>query len=133
VLYSHICYDLPIFTERLKRSWRSPAYGFFKKSVEIGYNDKGRKYHFFKCAAKKCKSHSGIRRYQDSKDRFTTGNLKSHATHCFGLDAVEVAFGEAKETGRDGSIFAAFARQGQQPNAVSHRGLTNYEVRAHIA
>jgi hypothetical protein len=125
-------YLLP--SERLRCSWRSPAYGFFKTSVKIGYDDRGRKYHFFQCAAKKCKSNGGVRRYQDSKDRSATGNLKSHAIRCFGHDAVETAFGETSKDGsRNGSIFAAFSRQGQQPNAGSHRSLTNYELRAHIA
>jgi hypothetical protein len=128
-----LAHSLTKLVERLKMSWHSPVYGFFSKSIVIGYEN-GRKFHYFKCTAKKCKSNGGVRRYQDSKDRAATGNLKSHAVKCFGQDVVDAAFGSAAKSGaRDGSIFASFARQGQQPLSVTHRAHTNYEVRAHVA
>jgi hypothetical protein len=116
--------------ERLQKNWRSAVYGFFEAKVVIGY-DEGRKYHFFKCAAKKCKSkgHKGVRRYQDSKDRAATSNLKSHAIKCFGQDAVDAGFETTGAGQRDGSIFVAFARQGQNPVKVSHRAHTTEETR----
>ena len=116
--------------ERLQVGWRSPIYGFFKANVSVGY-DEGRKFHFFKCAAQYCKGkgHKGVRRYLDSKDRAATSNLKTHALRCFGRDLVEAAFENKQSEGRDGSIFAAFARQGQQPVNISHRAHTAEEIR----
>jgi hypothetical protein len=109
---------LNLFTERLSKGWRSAAYGFFKPEVTVGYDGKW-KYHFFHCAAKKCRGQKGVhgvRRFQDSKDRAATSNLKSHAVKCFGQDAVNAAFNnsESDPKTRDASIFAAFARQGQR-------------------
>ena len=118
-----------MIVERLQANWRSAIYGFFQANVSVGY-DEGRKYHFFKCASRNCKGkgQKGVRRYQDSKDRAATSNLKSHAVKCFGQDAVDAAF-EKTQSGRDGSIFAAFARQGQQPVKISHRAHTTEETR----
>lgn len=109
-------------------------YGFFKPEVTIGYDgEQRRKYHFFHCAAKKCRGQKGIhgvRRFQDSKDRAATSNLKSHAIKCFGQDAVEAAFKKSEPKNPNKSIFAAFARQGQRlPVKVSHRALTKSESR----
>jgi hypothetical protein len=117
-----------VTTERLKATWRSPAYGFFRTKVRVGHEN-GRKYHYFQCAAKKCKGSGGVRRFQDSKDRAGTSNLRGHAVKCFGRDAVDAAFNNKSDTGNDGSIFAAFARQGQAPVAVSHRAPTTDETR----
>ena len=102
----------------------------FFRQRSIGY-DKGRKFHFFRCASKNCKGkgHKGVRRYLDSKDRAATSNLKSHAVRCFGQDLVDSVFENKKSEGRDGSIFAAFACQGQQPVKVSHRAHTAEEAR----
>ncbi|KAH9045980.1 hypothetical protein EDB84DRAFT_1265619, partial [Lactarius hengduanensis] len=118
--------------EQLQSTWRSAVYGFFKTKVHIGY-DQGRKFHFFRCAAQRCKGSGGVRRYQDSKDRSATSNLKSHAIKCFGNDAVAAAFSGGDSATQDGSIFAAFARQGQEPVTVSHRAHLSEETRAHIA
>lgn len=50
---------------------------------------------------------------------------------CFGHDAIETAFNRdnGSNSGRDGSIFAAFARQGQAPVTISHRAHTTDETR----
>jgi hypothetical protein len=81
--------------------------------------------------SKKCKSkgQKGICCYQDSKDRATTSNLKNHAIKCFGHDAIDAAFENRHSAGRDGSMFAAFARQDQQPVKVSHCAHTSEESR----
>lgn len=115
-------------SERLKSTWRSSVYGFFKSKVLIQYEN-GRKFHLFQCAAKKCKGHGSVRRYLDSQDRAATSNLKTHAVKCFGADAVNAAANNTQSRGRDGTIFAAFARPGQQPVTVSHRALTTEENR----
>jgi hypothetical protein len=116
-------------TELLKRTWRSPIYSFFKSDVSVQHHE-GRTCHFFRCAARKCKTAlGGVRRYQDSKDKASTANLKHHALRCFGEDAVRSAT-KPQDNGNDnGSIFSLFARQGQQPVQYSHRSHSNPEVR----
>jgi hypothetical protein len=104
------------------------VYGFFKADVKVGYEGK-HKYHYFTCAANKCKGKGGVRRFQDLKDHAATSNLCSHAVKCFGQDAVNSAFNDTQPKARDTSIFAAFARQGQQPIKVSHRVHTKAESR----
>ena len=131
--YSFLChiftYKCYYTTERLKKSWHSPAYGFFKSNVEIG-TDGDRTYHFFRCAAKRCKNKAGgVRRYQDSKDRAATSNLKTHAIKCFGANAVNAAFNKPTAGSPDGSIFACFARLGQASVSFSHRAHTTDEMR----
>jgi len=114
--------------EALRKTWRSAIYSFFSNDVTVQYHD-GRLCHFFPCAACKCKtSLGGVRRYQDTKDKSSTTNLKHHAIGCFGEDAVNTAL-KGKDAGpNSGSIFAAFSRQGQQPMHYSHRMHTNTEV-----
>jgi hypothetical protein len=118
-----------MLTERLKKTWRSPVYGFFKGDVKIG-TEGSRTFHFFKCAAGRCKGKGGgVRRYQDSQDRAATSNLKSHAIKCFGVDAVDAAFKKTTSGAQDGSIFASFARLGQSSVTISHRAHTTDETR----
>jgi len=116
--------------EHLQMNWHSPVYGFFETKVVIGFNA-SRKYHFFKCTTQKCreKGQKGVCCYQDSKDRAATSNLKSHVIKCFGCDAVDTAFENTQSGGCDGSIFAVFSCQGQQPVKVSHCAHTSEESR----
>ena len=115
-------------SERLKSTWHSSVYGFFKSKVLVQYK-KSWKFHVFQCAAKKCKGHGSVHRYLDSKDCAATSNLKTHALKCFGTDAVNTAANNTQSHGRDGTIFAAFARPGQHPVTVSHCALTTEENR----
>jgi hypothetical protein len=71
----------------------------------------------------------GVHHYQDSADKSSTANLRYNAIRCFGEDAVKNAQQGDRASGQDGSIFAAFARQGQQPVQYSHKTHTNTEVR----
>ena len=119
--------------DRLKSHWTSPAYSFFKDSVEVKYDDDGRKYQWFTCAATPCKGKGGVKRYQDKTDSKGTGNLISHARRCFGADFVdEVCSGQGSGGGtQSGDIRAAFARMTgapQQPE-VSTRPLTSKQTR----
>ena len=114
-------------TECLKKTWCSSVYGFFKKNVEVKYEN-GCKFHLFQCAAKKCKANGVVQWYLDSKDRAATSNLKMHAIKCFGIDAIKSADDKMKSSPRDGSIFASFTRPGQQSVSVSHQALTNEET-----
>jgi hypothetical protein len=116
-------------SEKLKRTWRSPIYSFFKSDVSIQQHE-GRPCHFFRCAARKCKTAlGGVRRFQDSQDKSSTANLKHHAVRCFGEDAVKTATKPKHAGNENGSIFSLFARQGQQPVQYSHRSHSNPEVR----
>ena len=116
--------------ENLKKTWRSPIYTFFKPDVTLQYHE-GRPYHFFACAAEKCKLRvGGVWRFQDSKDKSSTANLKHHAIRCFGEDAVNAALTSKKvQDYSSRSIFSLFARKGKQPVKHSHRVHTNPEVR----
>ena len=105
-------------------------YAFFQAEVSVGYGE-GCKYHFFKCASGKCKGkgQKGVCRYLDSKDCAAMSNLKSRAVRCFGQDLVKSAFEKTPPGGCDGSIFAMFAHQGQQPIKISHHAHTTEESR----
>jgi hypothetical protein len=119
--------------DRLRKTWRSPIYNFFKPNVTIQHHN-DRLCHFFACAARSCKSSAGgVRRYQDSKDKASTANLKAHAIKCFGEEAVKIATGAKDvEIRTSQSIFAAFARQGQVPRNSSLHPHTNLQARAQI-
>jgi hypothetical protein len=115
--------------EALKKTWRSPIYSFFKPDVSFQYYE-DRPCHVFSCAGSKCKARARVvRRFQDSKDKASTANLKHHALRCFGEDAVGAAIAGKEATNRSGSIFALFARQGKKLVKYSHRVHTNPEVR----
>ncbi|KAF8236002.1 hypothetical protein L208DRAFT_1147827, partial [Tricholoma matsutake] len=66
----------------------SPVYSFFKSDIKID-TDNGQKFHFFKCATKRCQAKGGgVCHYQDLQDHVGTSNLKTHTIKCFGADAV---------------------------------------------
>jgi hypothetical protein len=116
------------FLETLKAHWWSPIYTFFKPEVEFQYF-KNRPCHLFTCLAPKCKTRiGGIHRFQDSKDKSSTANLKHHALRCFGAAAVNAAIAGKKPVERNKSIFALFARKGKQPVKYLHHVHTNPEV-----
>ncbi|KAG1812436.1 uncharacterized protein BJ212DRAFT_1369731 [Suillus subaureus] len=114
----------------LKKTWRSAVYSFFKlDAVAVQYHD-GRLVHFFPCGAHKCKLPSGgVRRFQDSRDKSSTTNLRHHANGCWGKEAVDLAFSGGKVQATSGSVFSAFARKGQQPVHHTYRMHTSNEVR----
>ncbi|KAG1874227.1 hypothetical protein C8R48DRAFT_434096 [Suillus tomentosus] len=81
--------DLDAELQKLKKNWRSPVYAFFDTDRVAVQNVDGRNCHFFPCAAQKCKTKiGGVRRFQDSKDKASTANLKNHAIGCFGDDTI---------------------------------------------
>ncbi|KAJ7200119.1 hypothetical protein GGX14DRAFT_372410 [Mycena pura] len=61
---------------------------------------------------------------QPSSDRSSTSNLKKHAVACYGKAVVAARLDiKLEDAGqRDGNIFSAFARAGQRPVKVTHRG-----------
>jgi hypothetical protein len=115
--------------EVLRAHWWSPIYTFFKPNVEFQYF-KNRPCHFFTCTTPKCKTRvGGVRRFQDSKDKLSTANLKHHALWCFGADTVNAVITGKEPVKRNKSIFALFAHKGKQPVRYSHRIHMNPEVR----
>ncbi|KAI0037893.1 hypothetical protein FA95DRAFT_1476650, partial [Auriscalpium vulgare] len=122
---------------RLQKRWTAYAYAFFHPDPEIGYDQRGRRYHGFKCMGKSCKHIT--RRYLEGKDASSTGNMLKHARSCWGAAAVQAA----QEAGnheyarkgvtvpllRDGSITAAFERKGKGKITYSHRQHTKTETR----
>jgi len=101
---------------------------FFKLDIIFQYHN-GWPSHFFTCAAPKCKLHAGgIHRYQDSKDKASTENLKHHALHCFGEDAINAAMAGKEHTNCNRGILALFTHKGKQPVKYSHHVHTNPEV-----
>ncbi|KAH9933857.1 uncharacterized protein B0H18DRAFT_831270, partial [Fomitopsis serialis] len=61
--------------------------------------------------ARKCKGPvKGVRRYQDSKDKSSTSNLKTHAIGCWGKAAVDDALTGKVPRLRENAIHVAFAK-----------------------
>ena len=100
----------------------------------------GRKAHVFECAAVKCHSkHRFVRRFLDTGDAKSTGNLRRHAKTCWGKDTVAAAdntqdiqtareaLGSSKSV--DGSITALFDRAAKGRVTYSHRQHTKLEAR----
>jgi hypothetical protein len=122
--------------ERLSKDWKSPIYAFYKPIPEVT-NVKGRRCHEFVCMARGCKYRS--RRYIDTKDKSSTGNLIKHARSCWGDEAWSAAnscknAAEARETVtksimKSGSITASFKRSGEGKISYSHRMHTKTETK----
>lgn len=122
-------------TERLRKRWVSPIYGFYKQNIEIVYKD-NRRAHEFVCAKPSCDV--SMLRYLDTRDR-STGNMRKHALSCWGEDAVD----RAMETGspdqtretvvknilETGSISTFFARKKKGAVSYSHMQHTRQETR----
>lgn len=114
---------------------------FFRRAPRIEYVD-NRRVHIFECAASHCKGKHGrdVRRFLDTGDAKSTGNLRRHAKACWGDDAVSAADNtnnlDAARTilaksglKRDGSITSAFERIGKEKVSYSHRQYTYTETR----
>ena len=119
------------------KEWISPVYGFFHPKPRIEILD-GHQSHIFKCEGKSCKT--TIRRFLDTKDARSTGNMRKHVKSCWGIAALQAA-DSAKNPNdvrtkivhsilRDGSITAAFERKGNGKATYSNRPLTHAESKA---
>ncbi|TRM62977.1 hypothetical protein BD626DRAFT_403599, partial [Schizophyllum amplum] len=131
--------------ERMKRKWKGYIYTFYHPDPEIEYvAGKGgvpRRVHTFRCFNKGCKQ--TVRRYLDTGDRVSTGNMTRHAQRCWGEDAVKVAasYGTveralekvAKPMKISGKLTTAFAQQGKGKITYSTRQHTRTETKAEIA
>jgi hypothetical protein len=130
-------------TEHLAKEWASPIYAFFwpRPSIEMM---NGRHCHDFKCAAPHCKGRGSqprnVRRFLDTGDARSTGNLRKHAKRCWGADIIDQAdetrgianiregLAAAKAL-KDGSITATFERQGRGKVTFMSRQHTYKETR----
>ncbi|KAF8546590.1 hypothetical protein OG21DRAFT_1479656 [Imleria badia] len=124
---------------RLQKEWNSHVYAFFDPTPTIRVID-GRRAHEFQCCARSCKVK--IRRYLDTKDARSTGNLRKHVKVCWGEEVLKAA-DEAKHANdvrtnivggilRNGSITAAFERNGKGDITYKHMQHTRAETRAEI-
>ncbi|KAI1785791.1 hypothetical protein LXA43DRAFT_899061, partial [Ganoderma leucocontextum] len=125
--------------ERARQRWRSPVYGFFLSEVEVAYKD-GRRSHLFQCAAKGCGV--CIRRYLDTKDHASSGNLFKHARLCWTNEAVDhaIELGDAdvvheklvKPKAQSKSITEFFSQTNGKKMKYSHHALTKIDTRCDL-
>lgn len=103
----------------------------------------GRRCHAFQCLAQHCKHKTrSIRRYLDTGDAKSTGNLRKHAKRCWGDNIVALA--DKAKTAKDlrditiegslkpQSITAAFERNGKGTPTYACQQHTKTETRAEI-
>lgn len=129
--------------ERLSDDWVSPIYAFFQPTPSIETVD-GRRVHEFECSASYCKGRGKnpriVRRYLDTSDRNSTGNLRKHAQMCWGdgilsgadacgdRNSARKGLDKAKKL-QDGSITTSFEREGKGKLTFSHRQHTKVQTR----
>jgi hypothetical protein len=129
--------------ERLAKDWTSPIYAFFHPCPTVETVN-GRRCHEFICAAQYCKGKGGrarvVRRFLDTSDAKSTGNLWKHARMCWGTEIVEQADGAkdissirtglaAAKTLKNGSITASFQPQMKGKMTYMSRQYTYKEAR----
>ncbi|KAI1789155.1 hypothetical protein LXA43DRAFT_893256, partial [Ganoderma leucocontextum] len=122
--------------EQMQKRWRSPIYGFFKPEVLVDYKD-DRWSHLFQCMAKGCSVQ--IRRFLDTGDHTSSGNLFKHTWACWTdavIDhAVELNDAETvrkklvKPRAQSKSITDFWNAKGQKKVQYSHRPLTKTQTR----
>lgn len=120
----------------MMKAWTSPIYAFYEPIPSIEYIDSCR-CHVFKCAGRGCKFTS--RRYLDTKDKSSTGNLVRHVKVCWGKEcwvaanachtAEEARESVTKPYNISGSITASFSRTGKGKVTYSHRCHTKAKTK----
>ncbi len=132
--------------ERLAKDWTAPIYAFFAPRPSVELVDK-RYCHEFRCAAYHCKGRGPnpriVRRFLNTGDASSTGNMRRHAKRCWGGELVKKADAAkanvtvndirgglaSAKVQEDGSITAAFERQGKGKRTYSARAHTYIETR----
>lgn len=120
----------------MSKDWKSPVYAFYEPVPEIEYINQ-RRCHAFKCMGISYKYTP--RRFLDTKDKSSTGNLIKHVKNCWGnevwaaasecRDASEALESIVKLFARSGSIMATFKRKGKGEVTYSHRQHTRTETK----
>jgi len=123
-------------TDHLQKDWTSLVYAFFDPIPTIRVID-GRRIHEFRCSACGCKAR--IRRYLDTKDAHSTGNMQKHVWSCWGEDVLSAAHGAKDVTEvrtrivgsilHNGSITVAFERKNKGQVTYSNRQHTRAKTR----
>ncbi|KAF5318895.1 hypothetical protein D9611_014718 [Ephemerocybe angulata] len=127
--------------ERISKEWTSAAYAFYNEPTLSTYEN--RPCQVFICG--KCLKPQ--RRFTETSNATSTGNLKKHAEKCWGKDIVKRAYdarttlqmdlesikeGMKNATWVDGSITASFERKGKGALQFSARNHTYKERRVEI-
>ena len=136
-----ICQSIQLiwqFIAQLMKRWDTPVYAFFRPTPAIVYI-KGHKVHIFECAASHCKAKTRfIHCYSDTGDISSISNLRRHAIHCWGDEAVaaadrtsnaKVACEALSNKEPNGSITTAFERVSKGKVTYSHHQHTKAEAR----
>jgi hypothetical protein len=122
-------------------TYKAPIYAFYHPDPTVEVVD-GRECEVFKCAASPCKYPSRyVRRFQDTKDAKSTGNLRKHALRCWSEEALAQAYKAASaDDVRKSGILASgqlseaidvhFTRTGKGQVTYSHRQHTATEARS---
>ena len=116
------------------KSWNTPIYAFYRPTPTIDYENK-RRYHEFCCFKKSCDK--TIRRYLDTRDSTSTGNMHCHTKKCWGMEVLTLAMAAANVTeaqellakSKDGFIAEAFNVKGKGKATYSHHQHTKTETR----
>ena len=125
---------------RVSKDWTSPMYVFFRQVPRIEYKNE-RRCHVFECAAAICRGRTGkdVRRFLDTANAKSTGNLRKNAKVCWGAETLAAADATKDLQGarevltrskfKDGSITAEFERIGKDKVTFSHRQHMKTETR----
>jgi hypothetical protein len=126
-------------TAQLVKGWSSLIYAFFRPLPMIQIIN-GRHCHIFACARKACRY--ACRRFLDTRDTNSTGNLRKHVKSCWGEEALAAAedatsVDDAREwvvkgLNQSGSITASFERKGKGTVTYSNRQHTAAEMRTEL-
>ena len=114
--------------------WKSAIYAFYSPVPTIGYVA-GRCCHIFKCLGKSCKHQ--VRRFLDTGDKASMGNMRKHVKSCWGEDMLstaqeaanlDVAHKVIKGYAVNGSIVVAFEHKNKGKVTYLHRQHTKVET-----
>ena len=134
--------DLTLSCEgTLSKDWTNVIYAFYQKTPDIE-EIRGRRAHTFTCSKPGC-AHR-VRRFLDTKDRLSTGNMYKHTRVCWGSEAIEAAKTYRNEKaarepiaalGRSGTLPEAFGKQGARMNIKTYSITlhTREQIRSDLA
>jgi hypothetical protein len=117
-------------SEERTNEWTSQVYGFFEKP-KLVQTDDNRMAHEFKCAKPGCMAR--IRRYLDTKDAKSTGNLRKHVKSCRSEEVLQAADSVANADDVRQKIIPNILKNGTITDAfkIKTRGKGTYSHRPH--